>query len=157
MSTTIIFEDAQSKDAALQESIDAARAAVVIQPSDASTHDELLALYKDARDLWRDCETRLRDYGKTHADCDKKELAAEITLAHEMYEQYFAESKEALTSKLEHTSKTYRAARTAKTAGKAMQDAGKAMSAAGDNMTRGCTIPLIIALLLAVILFALAM
>lgn len=114
-------------------------------PNDRKNYSDLRLLYLRAASTWEDLS---KDLKKEDASCtdedDKAEIVSNIVFCQDMASTYKDEAKQVFRNLVERSN--------AHKAGKAMQTAGKAMQEHGDSMTRGCTIPFLIGLIVLILL-----
>lgn len=156
-----VYDYALHRSEELDGMISDAKERVKAFPKDKSEHESLIQLAMESRALWEECEKRLRTVSRD-AGVDRTAVARQINQSHEKADEYKTMLFDATQSMINNTSspsesvdKVQNAANTLKTTGQVLQDAGGAMKKTGHAMTVGCTIPIIIAAVLIILLMLL--
>lgn len=146
--TSSVFESAQAKDDEITVRLAKARERAMAYPED---HDAQSAWGKAAMDgkkMWDECVAELKalDQASTNDD-ERTMLVSEINMARSFSDAYMEEASKAVRAATK-TTKLGKLGDSLTSAGSTMQGAGKSMQSAGHTMTSGCTIPIIIAIIL---------
>lgn len=141
------FDYAITRDSVIQNKMFEANERVTAFPYVKAEHESLIRLIMQGQALWEECENRLRRIVTMHG-VDVTSVATQINQSHAKADEYREMYSTALKNMLSNTSSLYKAGTSMKTAGQVIQGAGNAMQSAGHSMTIGCTIPIILLIIL---------
>lgn len=146
------FADALKSDAEITQRIDDLRERIKAYPEEVELYDEIITTNDKGRELWEECESKLRAAEQQSPDDEEKSrLVREINQAHDKWSEYEMMSHGFVAWKVQNTSRLNKFGSAMANAGNAMQGAGKSMSSAGKAMTMWITIPIILAVLLLIL------
>jgi hypothetical protein len=146
--TSSVFESAQAKDDEITARITQARERALAYPEDHDAQKAWGKVAMDGKKMWDACIAELKTLDQASTDDDERTmLVGEINLARSFSEAYMEEASKAVRA-ASRTTKLGKFGESMTSAGNAMQGAGKSMQSAGHTMTSGCTIPIIIAIIL---------
>jgi hypothetical protein len=141
------INEASKKDDEINSKAESLKERIKAYPENRKNYTELRILYMKAASMWDDLTKELKEEDASCTDEEEKaEIVKNIIFCQEMASMYRDESKQVFRD-LVNDSKSHKA-------GKTIQEVGEAMKEHGDSMTRGCTIPFLIGL---IVLFLLMM
>jgi DNA repair ATPase RecN len=136
-----VFEETQAKDDEISVEIGNAKERAKAYPDDREAGEAVSKLCFQAMKMWEACEKELRELDSASTDeAEKIKLVKEINIAHEMAKSY----KDETAAAIRRNTQSGKVIKTLNSTGKAMKDVGQSMQKTGSALTKGCTIPILI-------------
>ena len=148
-----VYSVAEKNDIMLSEQADDAEERWKAFPNDEREYEAVFWSYRELEIMWDACESRLRTIATTTTDSTKRTLlATQINESHENVVTYGKKATGTIVSSVDNSGG---AAESLQNVGNALNTVGGAMKDSGHKMTVGCTVPILIAIALMILLMLL--